>query len=1376
MRKNKILFAAVFAAIMGSTFISCKNNLIPEPTINLSETKNPADYADAILPPKTVTATHGGYRNITLEWSPVENAVRYQIFYARTPFDSFEKLVETADSETTYDIEAPAGSTYYFYIKAVNYFETVSSESIKVTGSTLAIPIITNISASDDAQSVTIEWWMDNCTPETYQNELLFTIKAYDSQKKEIPGATTYKEGNCRSVGISGLEPNTKYFFTVQAEIKEVEQKAEISDHTSKETMHSVIPKNVSDFEASKGITKEYILLSWTLPNGVDYFDSFSNTYKINPLFFDILRKDLSDEKSEYKSIARIGTEGVKDHFMPLTYSFNCKEGTTSNTELITISEYSQKPSLENYENYIPGSHITFKDNKDISEGIHYSYKIIPYTDDTIKEYTPEDSTNSVVTGWDLPSVNFSANTNRNYNENDSDKIDSYDITFNLNFDSNGITYQYVINEKYINLDDIEENKQIGVFTSVADVVAYKKTITTETENQGKYQYELEIRDSAGNELTKEASIGIIQVTDSKANSPLTSFEILDGYKDKFIAKWNYDSNFTYDIEEYLYESDTSNTYKKSTPFPIIPEPQIDGENASYYIPATSGDIATFTINAYSKNDGKWCGSITLNERKHTLGTANIRKELPRYKSITVSWPKVQMANHSNYTVSAKYSDPNLTQEELATAEKTVITENEDFIICTISEPTGFDKAEISGKEIKFTVTSKSLKSEDTTTAVSNVMTLGPAAVTYSVNKTPEKDLLRLKWNKVENVTKYMIYRVLYSDKNKSEIKSADTLIVEDTIDSFSGKRTLSISEIQGQSTENRSILKTTTDSDGHESYILTDMQYDSEEEFGYQLNQEKIQWGLPFGYLILPLEAEASKTDFQFEDLTLSLKPESKVNYGTLENKTANTIGYGLNLHAAKSESASAISLSWDNPNNINGLKPTIYRMAFYKNPEHDYGNKWEKIKTISSTMNTFDDEIPAEQAHLAFIYAVEFEAGSESNLVRSYRNHLASPDTSYEFPAGITEPSNKGYLFAIKDFKADPVESEITESDYFEESVRWDPTWDFEERAIVPSKFTVDIQNKNLSATKDWITLADVAIDSDGKFSITPANLDSTWDTEAEESPARNGINVKPKSLTDAIRNKDDSLQKKETNGLLKVLRDTKHYYSLNISGNGNTNRQAGNNSVYTYRQVTETELAKCVSLIIADAIYQTGVPFLPGGLGGQDYKTVTTNGKTGTFRLQVYGGGTKFWTGNKISWGFESTNYRHQFITGTSSADTEIFTSDFTLNGDNSALLQGVNEFSLYYLPELEITINHTSGLQSYNGTSSSPRKLKFTLGEEGTSKKWILTIKKNDSAIISETTENGVKRYFPMDLGTRLETPVRTVDSTYTIYNKDYGWWN
>ena len=68
--------------------------------------------------------------------------------------------------------------------------------------------------------------------------------------------------------------------------------------------------------------------------------------------------------------------------------------------------------------------------------------------------------------------------------------------------------------------------------------------------------------------------------------------------------------------------------------------------------------------------------------------------------------------------------------------------------------------------------------------------------------------------------------------------------------------------------------------------------------------------------------------------------------------------------------------------------------------------------------------------------------------------------------------------------------------------------------------------------------------------------------------------------------------------SNGVLKVLRDARHFYRLKayrtLSDGSIAEATVGDDSVYVYREITKQELVRCTNFVIADALYKAGIPY--------------------------------------------------------------------------------------------------------------------------------------------------------------------------------------
>jgi len=207
---KKILL--VFSILL--SLISCKYELLPEPSGESSNISSPSKNKK-ISAPVNLKASQGDYRAVTLTWDSVPEATQYLIYSADTEFDSFVKKGETKGSETTFTVPESTGSTKSYYVKSVDYYGNTSLPSFIVNGTTISVPIITDITKNDSGDVYTLNWWMSNCSESTYEDSITYIINCYEEGvntpvKIEIPGTET-------SYNFTTLKASTTYKFTIEA-------------------------------------------------------------------------------------------------------------------------------------------------------------------------------------------------------------------------------------------------------------------------------------------------------------------------------------------------------------------------------------------------------------------------------------------------------------------------------------------------------------------------------------------------------------------------------------------------------------------------------------------------------------------------------------------------------------------------------------------------------------------------------------------------------------------------------------------------------------------------------------------------------------------------------------------------------------------------------------------------------------------------------------------------------------------------------------------------------------------------------------------------------------------------------------------------------
>ena len=235
-----------------------------------------------------------------------------------------------------------------------------------------------------------------------------------------------------------------------------------------------------------------------------------------------------------------------------------------------------------------------------------------------------------------------------------------------------------------------------------------------------------------------------------------------------------------------------------------------------------------------------------------------------------------------------------------------------------------------------------------------------------------------------------------------------------------------------------------------------------------------------------------------------------------------------------------------------------------------------------------------------------------------------------------------------------------------------------------------------------------------------------------------------------------------------MLKVLRNFKHYYRLvayrKISEEKTVTASVGSDfSVYGYRNITDEEFAKSVSLVLADAIFQCGIS--PGGEN-------SVSEKLGKFTIGHTG------ASKTVYWGTDGEDYQHIFKGGSPSDKDNPFASCFILKFNKIEKSSSVNGKTLYHLPETEIDVT----TEKFDGDKTYPSSYsgKFSISVGATvslipQTSWILTIKKNGEIVKSITEENKEKflEWFPYDIGTSHGSEEKTFNSAIPVYQSP--WW-
>lgn len=1337
-------------------FVSCKYDLLPAPSSNGNE--NAAQFNNKkILPPQNVTASQGDYRSVTLTWDSVKNATQYLIFSADTEFDSFEKVGETKGSATSFTVQETTGVTKAYYVKSVDYYGNTSRPSFITTGSTLSVPIITNITKNKDGDIYTLNWWMSNCSESTYEDLISYTINCYEEgintpTKIEIPG-------NVTSYDLTTLKQSTSYKFTIEAFKTGTKQKHEISDAEPIETGHRIVPDAVKELTVSKGTSTSEIKISFKLPPKIESSTGEGTYEKENPLYFTLKRKLADADDSTFTTI-----------YDYIGYNINSKyaKNISDSNKKILSGSYTEDSVIE----------LTNTLNAE-DRGKKFVYQIQSYTDvkGDIENANLSSSITSVVSeiGWTISQVIFRIEADNTIEKDEvnpeNETITKISVTFHTAFDDLSQNYSYYLTTiKYdindhdqktpLNVDGKTENliKKSNKISDLNDYIIYYNDPANQT---GYYEYKLYITENNNNTDIPASYIEAIPspskitvTSDAKAlpvikNGDDETFYVEDGYSNKFILTWDeIEGDCSYILSWQNKNGEGYSETKSIGPFTTTnyTEPNETGTEISNIEiknnkillthTAESGEIRSYTLTAIK-------GLSNSCEKKndfYTLGTAEPEMQTPDYDSITIVWDKVQMAKaelSDAYKVSAKYAG---TSAELTTAENCVITEEDNKIKCVITKPANYDDATISGKTIDLSITVTGEK--DSTTSSDKVFTLGPANL--NVTRDPElyTDHINISWNRVEGAKGYLVFRTV-KDISGNFLSNGNVLYVQqDGVYVDGTKISSALTYFTGEKV---------TFTDCYEYTNIDDAQTDA-----LKRDQIKLTWGLPFSYTVIPVLSDKD-INFEISGSNITAKTSKKDNsftYKNISQVTSSTFGYGLNVKASKAASNTVVTVTWDQPYEPTNKIPRVYR-------RRNKGDIWEKIANPTSSSETslkVNITYGANDIN-TYEYAVVY---NNSEFDKTYLEDLAATHDENS----PNELSCKGYTLSLP-------QGYITASHGtgYQEIFDWtDSTYDFNNRNIGPDYYEIQILNKN--KTTGWTAV--------GKISVDPSNNNYGKQVSSDYKgttlvTAKSNSNYQ--AILEPVFDADNT-----SFGQLKVLRDYKHYYRLvavkmidDKRENAieaiadkhkltDTSLQNPYEDVFAIRDITDEELIKCITLIIGDALYKRAIP----------YKTVSGSA---TDTLQSSAGGSFTISGspngafdykNKVTWAF--SDYRANFNNGTSNLYSSPIDSGFVLSSSTSDKKSGSDDHKLYYLPPLKISLKHESNLPSYQ------KEFIYEIGKEGWST--VYNIKVTDTSnkvIINKENISGTEFYswFPFELGKQIKDGSSKKNDSFKTYQSP--WW-
>lgn len=1209
-KKSFIKLSTALLFVSSVFLMSCKQVLLPQPG-GFDQSKNSSgSITTEWTAPTDLKVTQGLQGRIELTWKPVLNAVRYFMYRSDTPFGNFVQVGETTDA--LYTQKVTAGTDTYYKITAVNLQNQETDYSVAVRGTSLAQPVISDIQgdAQEGDSTVTVYWYMNNV--DAYADAVRYELVCYDAtgkEQKRIPG----ESGNKTELTVTGLTPNTTYLYQVESYNIAEQDKTEASDKIDAQTARRLRPNPPENLTVSQGAFGDKVEVSFVLPTKVDVAVE-KNVYEQFPLYFKIYRKVAGEDDSTYEPVCG--------------YFGSIKGNADKNGGVCFADQYTPTDPDAPYQE---GETVTWTDST-VVRGRQYQYKVQSYTDIETRVITSDKSVATSEPGWTVAPLSFEMNPVIYDDEYDDDgnpvSHKTAKLSATLTFDTLGkadsYTYELTVNYRRRNNGDgsLSESTptKLGDFFTVDELSdhIYKADLHA---NPGSYSFTVNAKHKTSGWTESITTPNSRYVVPDLQPLIVQNLVVQDGYPDKFVLTWDRDPSVTYEIK-YKMEDAQGGDYTLIEPvladegaepgqtqpfeYPLTHYDGSQGKNA-----VTSGDALRIEIVPYTdyQGDNHKAGTPESPDQLfYTLGTPAVTFDQTKTAadSITVTWPKIEKA--TSYEVTYAYDGVSDTTQVLRDGAATTfadaykadtqiipVTKEEeiqvtDNITCVIPKPIGYDYMAYSGKDVTVTVKAINETRKTETKKTITTRTLGPAATGVKATVASKEKIIDVSWEKVPGASGYLIARTRYGATNTDDSRSTDGEFVY-----FYDGSNLSVVGQEAQ------IGSTVTLQNG--TFTLTDTYTDStgialdNPTRKFRIEQDKLGWGYPYRYQVFPINITAKSTTFdRSKNLNLCTVttrttsidktgqvtyPDGEIVYQDADRNyaTGSAIGYGLDVKATKAESADTVTVTWTKPylEDNTTLKPVLLRIESGSTEKSwkSYSQADLETDLNKATVHLSGDMINRNKA---YDYVIKYVPSGSSGF--SY-DPLAAYIEAQKGDKTLNEPANKGYFFSVIGAEATKTDIKDGGVSTFAEELAITP-YNWTERKNGPEEYKIYIKNNNIGKNADgevWHLVATVPVrkDSYGTPTVSVSDIKVTV----------SGSNLR---FT-------PDFDKDVHGGLLKVLRDYKHYYKVEavrtITDSDGVATEIStvlgdDDSIWGARQITAKEMVKAVTLAMSDGLY--------------------------------------------------------------------------------------------------------------------------------------------------------------------------------------------
>ena len=1138
MRRQRFVFLmCVLFALIAVVGIGCKNQFLEKPTFGSSNVANneqatgpTTGSVEGFGAPSGLKSTQGGYREITLSWNPVQDAVRYYVYRANTQFETFIQVGETGDSSTSYTMKVQSGADFYYRVTAVNHAGEESRFSTIVRGTSLAQPLVSGVEGVEGKEDsdVTVYWYMGNV--DAYQTEVRYNVICYDEKGTEL--ARVVVDGSKveeTAAVISGLIPNTSYTYAVEAYVVSAQDKVEKCDPIDAATARRLRPNAPENLVVQQGQSKDGITLSFNLPALVDVALP-GGLYEQKPLYFKIYRR-------EYEA----GSTDTEKGWVLLKADFG-------KTATVPGENETQKVNFGNGdEEYTPGAIVTWTDENKLNRGVKYEYKVQSFAYYE-RDLTSKYSTSTQV-GWLIAKAEFRTGKYEPVLNEENSAYISATLGFNFKWDAMGLDddYHFILEETRFTLEgdstdssSVEKETIDTKFNSIAEINAYVRkfnNLNDDTQGitvRGYYRYTLTIFNKNNTEILVLNSPGRAVVTNSVNVPVIKLFSVSSGYKDKIELQWEHNSTYNYTVE-YTgdVEGETVQTIERDVLYNSKFADYKDGDLVTYTHSVEAGKKFQYILRVSNQ-----ISTDSLPIVGRTSQTPSLERKNFSYDALTVEWQDVPA---KSFTIAASYKDGSTARsypidpQEIYGNDADTLDKEPILRTATFNKPNGYTHATVSGKPVEITITAKVPVTRtvhtlqgDTGSSYDIVTqdvqeielknsidhyTMGPAMVAAKADLGVHSDKIQLTWKKVEGAQAYVVIR------NGFHISASAGGVASDSVAHLDFKSTdMYLIKNNGGDTwqvihkpSEQTIGKYFSVAFAEDTFTLTDNLYtdadstltdEQKQTMGQWISRQKeIAWGAPYKYTVLPILTETDVPVYDYElspalatldSIGLSLTDLSLVN-GT-------TKGYAWNVKATKgtySENGenTGVKLTWTRPWVMPEHSYTVFR-------SESTNSEWVALSaTVDKNATDFVDKdaIPGVMYQYMIAPAVNEQEFYPHNNV-AYKEHFDEiQDMDY-----IGERLANGFMLP-------QVEPNVTKKnlDYYVD-LAWNAPETAGQKNYLFDGYVIEVLNNNID--DQWHEVATL-----------------TFGDSIQKNP----------SYKYSVKN--------QQNGLLKVLRDYKFYFRI-------------------------------------------------------------------------------------------------------------------------------------------------------------------------------------------------------------------------------------